>query len=145
MKIGIDALFRPASAEAGENDLSVLPPGKPTMMIYALERDTQALAPVIKPLSRRFFRHKLVFVISALDFRPFMAEKAVFEVLPALDQIAAFPDLVNWPGYLEDRRALLVAKWAPRRAISYGMAFQDYVAASAQFAADRGAPRQAAV
>lgn len=97
-------------------------------MIYALDRAPQALAPVVEPLSRRFFRHQLVFLHTSLDFRPFMDAHAAFEALPPLDQIAAFPTLTDWPAYLGERRALLVTKWAPRRAISYGMAFDDYLA-----------------
>lgn len=102
------------------------------LIVYALDRAPQSLAPVIAPLSRRFFRHKLVFIHTSLDFRPFMDEKVAFEHLPSLEQIAAFPNLTDWPAYLLERRDLLIAKWAPRRAISYGMDFVTYLGRARQ-------------
>ncbi len=114
-----------AAPEAG---LALYPEGRRVIMIYALDREPTALAPVIAPLQRRFFRHKLVFLHTSLDFRPFMDAKAAFEHLPSLEQIAAFPRLTDWPRYLQERRALLIAKWAPRRAISYGLDFANYLA-----------------
>lgn len=108
------------------------------MMVYALEREAAALEQVIAPLVRRFVRHKLVFVHSALDFRPFMEKKAAFEHLPPLEQVAAFPGLMDWPRYLEERRDLLVAKWRPGRAISYGPGFDGYLAEVRRLACDHG-------
>jgi len=107
-------------------ELALLPDDVPVIMVFTLDIDAAALPPVIAQLDRRFARHKLVFVHSALDFRPFMEAKTAFEVLPSFHQMAAFPDLVNWPRYLEDRRALLLSKWRPSRAIAYGFDLQGY-------------------
>lgn len=108
------------------DELALLPDDVSVIMVFTLDIEAASLPPVIAQLGRRFARHKLVFVHSALDFRPFMELKTAFEVLPSFDQMAAFPDLVNWPRYLEDRRALLLSKWRPRRAIAYGYDLQGY-------------------
>lgn len=113
------------SSQAG---MALYPEGRRVIFIYALGREPSALAPVIAPLQKRFFRHKPVFLHTSLDFRPFMEAKVAFEHFPSLEQIAGFPGLTDWPRYLKDRRDLLIAKWGPSRAISYGIDFADYLA-----------------
>ena len=123
-------IFREAASQARTTDgiaLSPVDPGSRVLFVYALERKAEAFVSAFAPLRRRFWRHKIVFLTTDQNFRPFMEGKAVFEQLPALEQIAAFPDLMNWPRYLEDRHALLHAKWRPHRAIAYGMPFATYV------------------
>ncbi len=127
-------------SEEPEGELRLLSADRRVLMVFALDIESEALAPAISSLTRRFRRHKLVFVHSSLDFRPFMTEKVAFEHVPGLDQIAAFPDLVDWPRFLEDCRALLVTKWAPRRAIAYGLTFPAYIARAEQIVNDVEVP-----
>ncbi|SMX50001.1 hypothetical protein [Maliponia aquimaris] len=116
------------SADAApEGGLALYPDGRRVLMLYALDLAPSTFAPILPKLERRFFRHKLVILHTSLDFRPFMDAKAAFEQLPALEQIAEFPHLTDWPRYLADRHALLIAKWAPRRAIAYGTDFAGYM------------------
>lgn len=93
------------------------------LMLEIEGTDTRA---AVQSLISKFAQHRVVFVHTTLDFRPFMEAHAVFERLPSLEEIARFPTLLNWPAYLADRQALLFAKWRPDRIIRYGIDLEEY-------------------
>lgn len=116
-----------AKAEAATpDDLSILAPTDKTLLVLMLEIETGNLRPAVEKLITSFPKFRVVFLHTMMDFRPFMDAHAVFERLPALDEIAQFPDLLDWPAFLADRQALLFAKWRPERIIRYGIDLEEY-------------------
>ena len=108
------------------HELSITAPTDKTLFVLMLEIETTNLLPAVEKMIERFPRIRVVFLHTMIDFRPFMDSHAVFERLPSLDEIARFPDLLDWPVFLADRQALLFAKWRPTRVIRYGIDLDEY-------------------
>lgn len=131
------SLTKPAAPrDADPDDLAILPDNARVVMVFALEMQGDGLGEAADTLARRLPRDTLVFVHTALDFRPLMTRKLAWEVVPSVAEMRRFPGLVHWPRYLEDRRALLVAKWRPARAIAYGPTLEAYAKAAPDRNAD---------
>ncbi len=115
-------------ADVADGTVSIIGPRDRAMFVLMLDVASGEALPAVKKLMARFPRHRVVFVHTKLDFRPFIEAHAIFERLPSLDEIARFADLLDWPTYLADRQALLFAKWRPDRVIRYGPDLEEYAA-----------------
>lgn len=133
--LSLAGIFRPgrtaAEAPTAAEDVSILGPDERSLLVLMLEIETDNVLPAVQTLIDRFPRFRVVFLHTMMDFRPFLDAHAVFERLPALNDIAQFPDLLNWPAFLADRQALLLAKWRPERVIRYGIDLEEYSARAA--------------
>ncbi len=109
-----------------EEIVSILGPQDRSIFVLMLDIETSDTLPAVQNLMEKFAQHRVVFVHTMLDFRPFMEAHAIFERLPSLDEIAQFRTLLDWPAYLADRQALLFAKWKPDRVIRYGIDLDEY-------------------
>ncbi|MDR7126634.1 hypothetical protein J2X53_003479 [Pseudorhodobacter sp. 4114] len=123
--------LRAEAVTARSDDLSIIAPTDKTLLVLMLEIEPENLRPAVEKLIARFPKFRVVFLHTMIDFRPFMDAHAVFERLPALNEIGQFPDLLDWPAFLADRQALLFAKWRPERIIRYGIDLEEYSASAA--------------
>lgn len=77
---------------------------------------------------------ELVYISDQPDFLPFRRRKAMFEYIPSiLDQQRLAPEK-PWPLFLEERFALIQAKWRPELIVSYGDDFKAFAERARQAA-----------
>lgn len=99
------------------------------LMVWLLELQRNATSEELIKLSSRFRHWTIVFVHSSANFSPMVEARVIFEALPPLTMLHAHQGLCDWSAWLQDRRALLMSKWAPNREICYGLSFHDYISA----------------
>ena len=83
-------------------------------------------------LSRFSTTYRLVFVLGSDEFGPFLARGLPIEHLTPLDVQAQFSDLLDWPGYLTEKWALLLLKWRPEQVVAYGLPVDRFLNLSRQ-------------
>ena len=121
---GLRRARKDESEDAGT--VSILGDKDRAIFVLMLDIEATDTLPAVKNLISKFAKHRVVFVHTMLDFRPFMEAHAVFERLPSLEEIRRFRTLLDWPAYLADRQTLLFAKWRPDRVIRYGIDLEEY-------------------
>ncbi|RSK41011.1 hypothetical protein EJA01_00265 [Rhodovulum iodosum] len=71
--------------------------------------------------------HRPVFIVTDPDIGPLQQAGCVFEHLPAPEMVQRFCGMGDWPGYLDERWAMLQRKWQPGWVVAYGLSLDDYL------------------
>ncbi|MBH0239406.1 hypothetical protein [Methylobrevis albus] len=129
--------LRPAPTTVDEDDIRLMP-GETRVALVTLFGVPRADVPDILTATAatlaRFDR--VVYLTDDPDFSELRRRGATFEYLPALSEITTRGAGLPWARYLAERRTILVAKWRPVQEISYGLSFDDLIAAVAAAAAE---------
>lgn len=97
-------------------------------LVLLLERSREEIDRFLTAAQRRLDRfHRIVFVTTAADLRPFHQRGKIVELLPSLATITEDPCRGPWQSYVSRRHAIILAKWQPRWQLSYGLDWQRYL------------------
>lgn len=124
---------RPAEAAQEDDELAIYPAGSapPVVIVTVFAVKPELLAEIVTVMQRRFQpAHRLLFITDSLDFSVFRDNGVIFEYLPSTLEQRIHADAMDWPAYLTERWALLLAKWRPLHVIAYGQNSDAFIASA---------------